>query len=1087
METSRVWNLHRFYRSVYAITSLLGCALLCGVAYGQVLKGTKFLYSAPMQGYSQLGFDNDPTSRSALTSDSAGNVYATGVAYTGGVSNDWLTIKYDVSGNETWRAVLNGRGNTATGDDAHAVKIGPDGNPVVVGGSSHNAGTLYRRCTAAKYDAVTGREIWRVSPAPPSGWLETQCFGMSIDSAGNIIAVGRTREQYNFGNSGIYVVKFNSSGGVVWVQVVDTGAYSPAIVPPATVSAGSEDLAAFVVTDSSNNIYVAGRTQEDATNYRWAIMKFAAAGGAATWRTNVGTVGDSRPRGVAVNAAATQIAVVGTFAGQPGFSLHDSGTGAIAVQSVVGAVSSTGALGDVSYVGTDVVVSGWELLTGGTEEQIQLSRVSSTGVSVWNTQKSYGAGSRVRAFALVVNGNEIAITGSKGVLPAAASNADWDFYTARYNLTTGVEVGSAVTYAGPAVSPPARDAAFAITVDSAGNYVVGGTVVNGTSTPRNSMGVVKYSSALTQLWAKQPVAAPGGLRLGNLDGFLAKRVMALDNNGFAYFANRAHNGTSSYVEVIKLNTQTMAEAWRCNFDGSLDDFDAPYGLVLDSANNVIITGITYGPGSTLRDNLLALKITNNPTSCAIAWSKSITGTPTDASDFGLAVAVDSNDNVFVAGEFFLGATAPAGQVAGDWAVVKLSGVDGTEVWRYSLDGGSNLEDRAWLIRTGPGGAIYVSGRMAVGTSALPDNEWRLLKLQDNGTSASQAWVVTHTNAGADAVAAMHIEPDGSKVYLAGQVNSGTNFDMALRVYSNLTAATPAHALFTFTGNNNTGNGDIAKDVITDAAGNIYLTGLINNTTVLEELAVIKLNSAGVELWRALLAGTSLGNFDQGESIALTPDGPVVTGYVFNGTSFEMGTFQLRASDGAMMWYVSNDSRGRDYGQAVQVFPASYSVAPGRVVVAGWGGENNSINSTTGLALPETLVVQVVDRSGCTLKVDGRAGTAKATTDGLIVLRRILGILEPDASAGTTPANAIDPRDNLVSTMVLRKDYDVDMDGNVDFKDGLVILRYLLGFTGNTVTAGLGLTGGRNLWIPVSPVVPTPANSIKAYLDACVVL
>ena len=73
----------------------------------------------------------------------------------------------------------------------------------------------------------------------------------------------------------------------------------------------------------------------------------------------------------------------------------------------------------------------------------------------------------------------------------------------------------------------------------------------------------------------------------------------------------------------------------------------------------------------------------------------------------------------------------------------------------------------------------------------------------------------------------------------------------------------------------------------------------------------------------------------------------------------------------------------------------------------------------------------------------------------------------------------------MTTLVVRKDYDVDADGVVDFKDALLILRYLLGFTGNSVTAGLGLTGPRNVWVPTLPTVATPANSIKAYLNGCV--
>lgn len=303
------------------------------------------------------------------------------------------------------------------------------------------------------------------------------------------------------------------------------------------------------------------------------------------------------------------------------------------------------------------------------------------------------------------------------------------------------------------------------------------------------------------------------------------------------------------------------------------------------------------------------------------------------------------------------------------------------------------------------------------------------------------------------------------------------------MFTALGAASPTVNLYTVTGDNAaTGAGDFARDVSVDAAGNIYLAGMLNNTATLEETAVVKLNASGVEQWRKLFGGTTTANYDEGNAMTLTADGPVVTGMIFNGQYFEIGTAQLRASDGAIMWFESNNSYARDLGLAVQTVPSGGSAPAGRVVIAGWGGENRSPNSATGLAKPQTLIVQVVDRASCTLKVDGRPGAPLATTDGLIILRRILGIFEPETSIGTTPTNDIDTRENLVSTLVLRKDYDIDADGNVDFKDALLIVRYLLGIRGDAVTTGLGLTGGRNQWLPA--VSPSVNSSVKLYLEAC---
>ena len=736
----------------------------------------------------------------------------------------------------------------------------------------------------------------------------------------------------------------------------------------------------------------------------------------------------------------------------------------------LGDVNSTGFLADVAYIGTDVVMAGYELLTEGTEEQLLVSRANAAG-SVWNYTKSGGSGTRSFATALAVSGGEIAVSGSAG------TGTDLDIYSLRVDASLGTPVGAPVNYQGPG---SARDYGSTIKSDGAGGFFVAGTMTNNTTPQRNTMGVVRYSSALAQLWAAQPAAARVGMRLGSLDGALAKRTMALDNSGNAYFAALAHNGASTQVDVIKWDSTTMTEVWRCSYDGSGTSFDAPFSLALDGNGNVFVTGNTGGPQTTFRtDNAFAFKIQNNVNTCSVAWSKSFnTLGMTDPGSFALSSAVDANGDLLLAGETFSSATDAA---TGDWLVVKLSGSTGNELWRHVSDGGSNLEDRALHLRTAPGGVVYVGGWSFTSSTS---RVWRVMRLLDNGTSATVNWSVVHPSTGLELPYAIHVEPDGSKLYMAGFILDAPGLggqNMALRVYTNLANPARTIQLVALTGNNSTGNRDIAKDVISDAAGNIYLADMLNNTGVQEEFTVVKLDAGGVELWRKSFGGTTDLNYDEASVITLTPDGLVATGFVFTGNYFEMGTAQLRASDGALMWCVGNESKARDFGLAVQAMPASSVAAPLRVVIAGWGGENNSVNSSTQLPLPQTLVVQVVDRAACTLKVDGRVGGARATTDGLIILRRILLLEEPAASGGTAAQNSLDDRDNLVTTLIARKDYDIDGDGTVDFKDGLLILRYLLGIRGDAISAGLALTGGRSAWLAASP---TTANSIKLCLEAC---
>jgi hypothetical protein len=69
---------------------------------------------------------------SALAIDAAGDVYVTGGSIGAGSGLDYATVKYDAEGNERWVARYNGPGNTTT-DFAAAVAVDEAGNVYVTG------------------------------------------------------------------------------------------------------------------------------------------------------------------------------------------------------------------------------------------------------------------------------------------------------------------------------------------------------------------------------------------------------------------------------------------------------------------------------------------------------------------------------------------------------------------------------------------------------------------------------------------------------------------------------------------------------------------------------------------------------------------------------------------------------------------------------------------------------------------------------------------------------------------------------------------------------------------------------------------
>ncbi len=93
---------------------------------------------------------------SAIALDGFGNAYVTGYTEAlDGVSDDYLTVKYDLEGNQLWTSRYNGSGNSFDGASAIAV----DGSDnVYVTGKASGSGTSYDYATIkyVQYDAVRG-------------------------------------------------------------------------------------------------------------------------------------------------------------------------------------------------------------------------------------------------------------------------------------------------------------------------------------------------------------------------------------------------------------------------------------------------------------------------------------------------------------------------------------------------------------------------------------------------------------------------------------------------------------------------------------------------------------------------------------------------------------------------------------------------------------------------------------------------------------------------------------------------------------------------------------------------------------------
>jgi len=145
------------------------------------------------------GKNNSPDYPKDMVIDKYSNVYITGVTR-GATSDDYLTLKYDSSGNLLWNAVY------TNGDVPNAIALDCSGNVYVTGESS----SFFTEYLTVKYNSSGVLK-----------WVRTH--GSERDAEGTSIAVDKTGNIYltgfitfSNGSSDYSTLKYDSSGNLLW-------------------------------------------------------------------------------------------------------------------------------------------------------------------------------------------------------------------------------------------------------------------------------------------------------------------------------------------------------------------------------------------------------------------------------------------------------------------------------------------------------------------------------------------------------------------------------------------------------------------------------------------------------------------------------------------------------------------------------------------------------------------------------------------------------------------------------------------------------------------------------------------------------
>jgi uncharacterized delta-60 repeat protein len=253
-------------------------------------------------------------------------------------------------------------------------------------------------------------------------------------------------------------------------------------------------------------------------------------------------------------------------------------------------------------------------------------KYNSDGIEEWVVRYSGPGYTWNASSAIAVDDHEnIYVTGGE-----EGTGTDYDYATVKYNAA-GYEQWVAV-YNGPGNG---KDSACDIAIDDNGNVYVTGKSDPGTNY-NYDYATVKYSPDGVEQWVARYD--------GGGSGYDNAQDIALDQDGFVYVTGiSASPGLDNDYATIKYNSDGV-EQWVARYDGGWYFNDGAHSLAIDRRGIVYVTGASSGGGINQWD-YVTIKYNSEGIQQWIMRYDS----PENGDDTGKCLALDDEDNVYVAG------------------------------------------------------------------------------------------------------------------------------------------------------------------------------------------------------------------------------------------------------------------------------------------------------------------------------------------------------------------------------------------------------------------------------------------------------
>ena len=359
-------------------------------------------------------YNNGGTDKAnAITLDQSGNIYVTGFSDGTTSGSDYVTIKYDVNGNQIWSSRYNGVGNSA--DISNTIAVDASGSTFVTGKSTNlNGNTDY---VTIKYNS-SGVQQW-ANTFNGTGNGNDEGIAIGLGSGNRLFVTGNSKSLSS--QNDITTLRLNSNtGAIAWTK-------------SANGSANNNDRVYSLLADG-NDVVVCGSILNNSTSDDYLILKYNGNNGNTIWQNTYNGFGYYDAATAIIKDATNNYLVTGLSFDNLKYEYHTIKFNSNGVQQWINRFNTNSSFFSVTpKIATDNIANHYyvcgEKINSNTD--ITVYQITPSGNTTWNESFNGANNGQDAAVDLTVN--------SQGVVYVAGSsynsNAKFDYTTIRISQT----------------------------------------------------------------------------------------------------------------------------------------------------------------------------------------------------------------------------------------------------------------------------------------------------------------------------------------------------------------------------------------------------------------------------------------------------------------------------------------------------------------------------------------------------------------------------------------------------------------------------------------------------------------------------